>query len=92
MWAWTSAISCAHIAEQSLRELGDVTALAAIEQALETRYVELAGEPARHNIHVYRHFTLARHISLSTEMAERQHLTERLIAVCEANLAQLGKS
>lgn len=41
------------------------------------------------NIRVYRMLSLARHISLSTEMTERQHLTERLIAVCETELCRL---
>jgi thiamine kinase-like enzyme len=78
-----------HIAEQSLRELRDTAALQPIEQVIETRYVELAGEQTQRAIRVYRLLTLARHVSLSAEIPERRHVTEPLIELCEAELCAM---
>ncbi len=76
-----------HLTEQALRERGDAKALAAVERALEQRFIELAGEVTRPAIRAYATLTLARHIFLSTRLPERGHLTEKLIALCESRLA-----
>lgn len=75
-----------HLREQALRQMGDASALAAVEQAVEERFVALAGEPTRVSVRAYADLTLARHIFLSTRFPERQHLTESLLALCEARL------
>src|SRR2546428_4337248 len=62
----------AHITEQSVRTRGDPDALADREAALEDRFVELAGEPARQAVRAYALLTLARHVYLSTQFADRQ--------------------
>lgn len=83
----------AHLSEQSLRERGDPDALRPLEHVLAARY--LAGIPATerprtaHAIQVYRTLSLVRHISLSTEIVERQHLTEPLLALCEKRVAEV---
>jgi len=50
---------------------------------LEEEFIRLSGEPARPALHLYRDLTLARHILLSTKFPERNHLTERLLELCE---------
>ncbi len=69
----------AHLSEQSLREHGDANALAAAEEALKERYVELAGAAVRDRIEVYAALTLARHVHISTLIAERRPYTEALL-------------
>jgi thiamine kinase-like enzyme len=76
----------AHLTEQSLRTLGDPTALRDREQALEDRFVELAGEATRVAVRAYAILTLARHIYLSTQFAERRPFTECLLHMCEQRL------
>lgn len=75
-----------HIKEQSLRTLGDADALVDREAALEERFVQLAGEGTRPAVHAYTTLTLARHISLSMQLAGRGQWTERLLELCEARL------
>ncbi len=75
-----------HIIEQSLRITGDETALLDREKAFENRYVELAGENVRPAIRDYATLTLARHIYLSTQFAERTNWTEKLLEICESRL------
>ena len=74
----------AHITEQALRELGSPDALVEVEQGLEEEFVRLSGECARPAMRLYRDLTLARHIFLSTKFPERNHLTERLLDLCES--------
>ena len=76
----------AHLTEQSLRTLGDPNALRDGEQALEERFVELAGEATRVAVRAYTLLTLVRHISLSTQFTERRPFTECLLQVCEQRL------
>jgi len=76
-----------HVTEQALREQGDPEALADVEQALEGRFVELAGERVRASVRAYTILTLARHIFLSTRFPERTSLTARLLELCEDRLA-----
>ncbi|MGH9262522.1 MAG: phosphotransferase, partial [Acidimicrobiales bacterium] len=76
----------AHITEHSLRTCGHPLALADREAALEERFVELAGPGARAAVLVYALLTLARHISLSTQFAERRPFTTALLELCEERL------
>ena len=76
----------AHITEQSVRTRGDPGALADRETALEDRFVELAGEPARQAVRAYALLTLARHVYLSTEFADRRAFTAALLELCEHRL------
>ena len=75
-----------HVTEQSLREHGKAGALAGAEQALEQRFVELAGENVRASVSAYTTLTLARHVYLSTQFPERQKFTEQLLELCESRL------
>jgi aminoglycoside phosphotransferase (APT) family kinase protein len=80
-----------HITEFSLRSLGNPAALRAQEQALEDRFAELAGEPVRARVRAYAALTLARHISISTRLPERQPYTERILGLCEFYLQSASK-
>lgn len=79
-----------HLTEQSLRCFGDANALSASKQALEEKFVELAGEGTRDSVRTYALLTLARHIFLSTKFEERQKLTEALLALTEERLVDAG--
>ncbi len=76
-----------HITEYSLRNLGNPEALNDREQALEDRFVELAGEATRERVRVYTLLTLLRHIFLSTQFLERQAFTEAILELCEQRLS-----
>jgi len=76
-----------HVIEQALREQGDASTMGDVEQALEERFVELTGERVRAAVRAYTTLTLARHVYLSTQFAERGHTTERLLELCEQRLA-----
>lgn len=75
-----------HIAEQSLRTLGDPDALADVERAMEERFVELSGEATRPTVRAYATLTLARHVHLSTLFPERRPFTGDLLELCEERL------
>jgi len=75
-----------HLTEQSLRELGESSALAEQERALEERFIELAGESCRAAVGSYATLTLVRHVYLSTQFAERRKFTEPLLELCEQRL------
>ena len=77
----------AHLTEQALRATGDPRALAGCEEALEERWLELAGEEHRASVRAWTALSLARHIHISTQFAERRAFTGRLIALCEERLA-----
>lgn len=72
-----------HVAEQSLRRLGDPGALADVESALEERFLELSGEERRPAVRAYRTLTLARHVHLSTLFPKRRPFTGNLLELCE---------
>ena len=80
----------AHITEQSVRTCGDPDALADRETALEDRFVECAGEPTRQAVRAYAWLTLARHVYLSTQFADRQAFTAALLELCEQRLGRGG--
>lgn len=72
-----------HLTEQGLREHGDPEALAVAADALERRFVELAGEPVRPSVRAYAALTLARHVYLSGLLPERHRLTPALLELAE---------
>jgi hypothetical protein len=76
----------AHLREQSLRTVGNLGALRPVEQALEDKFVELAGEATRVAVQAYAALTLARHIYLSTQFPERCSFTGSLLELCEEHL------
>jgi len=80
----------AHITEQSLRSLGYSKALLPVEQAMEERFVELAGEKTRLAVRAYATLTLVRLIYISTLFKERRLYTEALLALCEERLGDMG--
>ncbi len=69
----------AHLTELALRVLGDPDALADAERALVAVYRDAAGPGSERAIEIYAALTLARHISLSTQIQGRGHLTEGLV-------------
>jgi hypothetical protein len=75
-----------HMTEQSLRELGTADGWAKQEQALEQRFIELAGESCRASVQAYTTLTLVRHIYLSTQFPDREKITEALLELCEQRL------
>jgi Ser/Thr protein kinase RdoA (MazF antagonist) len=77
-----------HMQEWGLRTQGDPQALSAQEDAMEERFVELSGEPARSAVRAYTLLTLVRHVYLSTQYAGRQQLTETLLELCEERLSR----
>jgi aminoglycoside phosphotransferase (APT) family kinase protein len=76
----------AHLTEQAIRTSGDPAALASREEALEERYLDLAGDVSRRTIRGYVHLSLARHIEISTRIEARRPFTEPLLALCEERL------
>lgn len=79
-----------HLTEQALRTLGDPGALDDRETAFEERFMELAGLRSPAGVRAYAALTLARHISISTQIPERRSLTEPLLALCEERLGAAG--
>ena len=75
----------AHLTEYSLRRLGRPDALIDRELAAEQQYVQRSGISST-TIRAYATLTLARHIFISTRIADRQALTEALINLCESRL------
>ena len=75
-----------HMTEQSFREAGSGNGMLQQEQALEESFVALAGSQYRSRIQAYKTLTLARHIYLSTQFAERQKFAEQMLQFCEQRL------
>jgi hypothetical protein len=76
-----------HMQEQALRELGDARAMDGASRALVSRFTELSRGTSEKAIEVYTDLTLARHIYLSTQYAERRAFTEALLTLCESRLS-----
>ncbi|MEM1255017.1 MAG: aminoglycoside phosphotransferase family protein [Cyanobacteria bacterium P01_H01_bin.21] len=82
----------AHITEQSLRETGNPNAMKDREAALRDTFIDTCstlGLPAkrlRYEIELYTVLALVRHIHISTRIAERNHCTEAILALCETRL------
>lgn len=75
----------AHLMEHALRVLEDLTALAPIEHAFRERFLKRA-QVLEESLETWTTLALARHIAISTRMADRAHITPQLIALCERRL------
>jgi hypothetical protein len=80
----------AHLTELALRTFGDPQALRVLREAFLTEYLSLAGAQNCFAVQVYETLSLARHISLSTEFAERRTFTENLLSFTEEQLCLVG--
>jgi aminoglycoside phosphotransferase (APT) family kinase protein len=76
----------AHLIEQSLRQFGRPDALAEVEAALIERYLSLAGNVQLEAIEAYTTLSLARHIYISMQFADRCRHTETILDLCEERL------
>jgi len=80
-----------HLTAASVRASGNAAALRDREEAMEERFVELAGETtSRRAVDVYTTLTLTRHIYLSTRSPEGAPVTTRFVELCEERLAEAG--
>lgn len=77
----------AHLKEQGLRTMGDAEAMIEQEEAMEDRFLQLAGGWLHTSIQMYATLTLVRHIYLSTQFPDRQSFTEPLLELCEQRLS-----
>jgi hypothetical protein len=73
-----------HVIELALRVHGDPHALQPMADTIIATYLDQAGELHRAAIDIYTRLTLARHISLSTQLPGRASTTEALIDLTEA--------
>lgn len=80
-----------HITEESLRTRGNPRALADREQALEERFLQLAGEGRRAAVRAYATLTLVRHVYLSSQRPGAGGLTRSLMELCEERLGLPGR-
>ena len=81
-----------HLREMSLRHLGVSRALLDREQAMEERFVELAGPGTRPAVRAYTTLTLVRHVYLSTQFPERIPFGEGLLEMCEERLESISRA
>jgi len=79
-----------HLTAHALRFHGDATALRALEDDLEDRFVARAGEATRYAVRIYAALTLARHVFLSTQFADRADLMLPLVGLAQARLESLA--
>lgn len=77
-----------HIMEQSMRLHGDANALVALATGMEEHFLRISPQTHIKAIKTYTLLTLARHIWLSTLFADRRHLTEQLLCLCEERVAR----
>ncbi|HSK10256.1 MAG TPA: phosphotransferase [Vicinamibacterales bacterium] len=77
----------AHVAEHSLRVLGDANGLAAFEGAMTRRFLEIDTTVPPASIRIYRTLALARLIQISTVLAERRRWTAQVVALVERELS-----
>jgi aminoglycoside phosphotransferase (APT) family kinase protein len=75
-----------HIRELAVRTRANPDALFACESAIEDQFGRLAGARAVAAARVYATLTLARHVSLSTELPGRAAATIPLLTLCEERL------
>jgi thiamine kinase-like enzyme len=88
----------AHMTEQSLRQMGESSAMTKQEVALREAFIQVytsSSKPGvkasdenylRLTIEYYTVLSLARHIHISTRIASRHHLTEKILSLCETRL------
>jgi aminoglycoside phosphotransferase (APT) family kinase protein len=79
----------AHVTEWRLRQPGAPGA-AACERAMMDRFLELEPGVDRQRLEAYRLVSLARHVSISTRVPDRQPFTGRILECCESDLVRLG--
>ncbi len=77
----------AHLIEQGLRLHGDAGALSGQIAAMLERFASVSGDLAR--VHVYVALTLARHVSISTQIPERRWTTLALLELAERHVQTL---
>jgi hypothetical protein len=80
----------AHLTELAVRTWGDPRALQSCTDAFLNEYLSVAGDHNYFAVRVYETLSLARHISLSTEFADRRSLTETLLCLTEERLCGVG--
>lgn len=78
----------AHLTEQAIRLNGDSRSLDYVRKAMRARAVGMGA--SRELIIVYDLLTLARHIWISTRIADRNHVTEAILGECEGRLQLAG--
>jgi thiamine kinase-like enzyme len=83
----------AHMTEQSLRQMGDPSAMGDREAALRETFLEawmndstFDADQLRRAIEHYTVLSLVRHIHISTHIPSRRFLTEKILALCETRL------
>jgi aminoglycoside phosphotransferase (APT) family kinase protein len=79
-----------HLTEEAVRSFGGPDGLCGHEAALEEEFLRLAGARRRPAVRAYAALTLARHVSISTQFADRRPFTGRLLELCEERLGRLG--
>lgn len=79
-----------HLTGHALRVHGDAAALRAFGDELEDRFVARAGEATRFAVRVYAALTLARHVLLSMQFADRADLVLPLVGLAQARLESLA--
>ncbi len=77
----------AHMIEERVRRDGCIEGPSEVEDALASRYAQLAGPRVVPAIRAYTTLSLARHVYLSTQFSERNHATEALLDTCERQLS-----
>jgi len=75
-----------HLIEHGLRRYGDPAALRDRTELFFDSYCRLADDVDRADLDGYATLTLARHIQISTRIADRRHTTDQLVALCEERL------
>lgn len=78
----------AHLSEWALRQHGNPQALADREAAFAERFLELAGGGRAAAVRAWTDLALARHVEISTRIAERRPFSEALLELCEQRLAR----
>lgn len=76
----------AHLSEQSLRQFGHGDALGEQEAALVNAFCQIHRTVSRRAIDIYKTLTLVRHISISSQQANRRAATAPLLNLCETRL------
>ncbi len=77
-----------HLMELGLRCFGQVTYFQDYETAIAKRFLTISPHGNRIAIQAYSLLTLARHISISTQIAQRHSITQALLDLCEARMTR----
>lgn len=76
----------AHIIEFAIRHYGSIHALQQHQDAFLSTFLTYSATANKQSVDIYTTLSLARHIYLSTQFADRKHTTETLLALCEDRL------